>query len=102
MKIISTASVSAMTMALASAFSPSRPRAHYRYTRAATVLGASTQKMPLLADESVMAPKAHGTSDKPVMKDLRWNCDFDTADRICNFNRHYAEFAGVRVFLNVR
>jgi peptide methionine sulfoxide reductase MsrB len=35
-----------------------------------------------------------GTSATPVQKDLRWNCDVQTADRICNFNRHYAEFAG--------
>ena len=28
------------------------------------------------------------------MKSLRWKCDYDTADRICNFNRHYAEHAG--------
>jgi len=41
-----------------------------------------------------MDQKAHGTSEKPVQKELRWKCDFDTADRICNFNRHYAEFAG--------
>ena len=39
------------------------------------------------------APHA-GTSATPVQKDLRWNCDAQTADRICNFNRHYAEFAG--------
>jgi hypothetical protein len=25
-----------------------------------------------------------------VQKNLRWGCDFETADRICNFNRHYA------------
>ena len=41
-----------------------------------------------------MRQKAHGTSEKPVMKNLRWGCDYETADRICNFNRHYAEFAG--------
>jgi hypothetical protein len=51
-------------------------------------------KYPIIADESVMSQKAHGTSEKPVMKNLRWNCDFSTADRICNFNRHYAEYAG--------
>jgi hypothetical protein len=50
-----------------------------------------TGKLPVLADESVMNPKAHGTSDKPVQTNLRWNCDFETADRICNYNRHYAE-----------
>jgi hypothetical protein len=53
-----------------------------------------TTKLPVIAPEDVMSQKKHGTSDAPVMKDLRWKCDFDTADRICNFNRHYAEFAG--------
>jgi peptide methionine sulfoxide reductase MsrB len=48
----------------------------------------------VMGDESIMSPKAHGTSETPVQKDLRWNCDYDTADRICNFNRHYAEYAG--------
>jgi len=51
-------------------------------------------KYPIIADEEVMKPKAHGTSEKPVMKNLKWGADFETADRICNFNRHYAEFAG--------
>lgn len=41
-----------------------------------------------------MAPKTHGTSEKPVQQDLLWDCDNATADRICNFNRHYAEHAG--------
>mmetsp|Transcript_84606 Transcript_84606/g.244560 ORF Transcript_84606/g.244560 Transcript_84606/m.244560 type:complete len:208 (+) Transcript_84606:80-703(+) len=51
-------------------------------------------KYPIMAEEAVMSQKAHGTSEKPVMKNLRWGCDYDTADRICNFNRHYAEYAG--------
>lgn len=55
---------------------------------------STTKKLPVMAEESVMSKKAHGTSEKPVQKDLRWNCDFSTADRICNFNRHYAEHAG--------
>ena len=29
-----------------------------------------------------------------MQKNLRWACDRDTADRICNFNRHYAEHSG--------
>ena len=37
--------------------------------------------------ESIMSQKAHGTSATPVQSDLRWNCDWNTADRICNFNR---------------
>lgn len=44
--------------------------------------------------EDIMSPKAHGTSEFPVQSDLLWGCDFDLADRICNFNRHYAEFSG--------
>jgi hypothetical protein len=49
---------------------------------------------PIIGEESIMSKKAHGTSATPVQKDLRWNCDANTADRICNYNRHFAEFAG--------
>lgn len=45
-------------------------------------------------DESIMRPKAHGTSDTPVQSDLRWKCSAAMADRICNFNRRYAEYFG--------
>jgi hypothetical protein len=51
----------------------------------------SAQKLPILAEDTIMNEKAHGTSPAPVQKNLRWNCDYETADRICNFNRHYAE-----------
>ena len=44
--------------------------------------------------EDTMSPKSHGTSDAAVQTELRWNVNRDTADRICNFNRHYAEYAG--------
>ena len=47
-----------------------------------------------MCDESVMSKKKHGTCDKPVMQDLRYGCDIATADRICCFNRHYAEHSG--------
>ena len=49
---------------------------------------------PIMGDESLMARKEHGTSHHPVQTDLRYNCDRKVADRICNFNRHYAEHAG--------
>mmetsp|Transcript_22187 Transcript_22187/g.51617 ORF Transcript_22187/g.51617 Transcript_22187/m.51617 type:complete len:155 (+) Transcript_22187:76-540(+) len=48
----------------------------------------------VMGEESIMAPKAHGTSAVPVQLNLQWGCDEKTADRICNFNRHYAEYAG--------
>uniref|UniRef100_A0A7S2SV92 Peptide-methionine (R)-S-oxide reductase n=1 Tax=Rhizochromulina marina TaxID=1034831 RepID=A0A7S2SV92_9STRA len=48
----------------------------------------------VMGEEEIMRPKAHGTSETPVQEGLRWSCDRDTADRICNFNRHYAEYSG--------
>mmetsp|Transcript_60749 Transcript_60749/g.83402 ORF Transcript_60749/g.83402 Transcript_60749/m.83402 type:complete len:207 (-) Transcript_60749:329-949(-) len=48
----------------------------------------------VMGEESLMDQKEHGTSMTPVQSNLRWSCDVETADRICNFNRHYAEYAG--------
>jgi len=62
-----------------------------------SMLGIGEKVFPkpcVMGDESIMSPKAHGTSNTPVQDDLRWGCDRKTADRICNFNRHYAEFRG--------
>ena len=36
----------------------------------------------VMGDESIMSKKKHGTSEVPAQKDLRWNCDYDTADRV--------------------
>lgn len=49
---------------------------------------------PKIGPETIMARKAHGTSSTPVQETLRYGCDFKTADRICNYNRHFAEHAG--------
>ena len=44
---------------------------------------ALTSKAPrygppvVIGEESLMSQKAHGTSDVPVQKDLRWNCGAD-------------------------
>jgi hypothetical protein len=40
-------------------------------------------KLPLMAQESLMAQKAHGTCEKPVQAALRWGCDVKLADKIC-------------------
>merc|ERR1719213_1610013 len=48
----------------------------------------------VMGTEDMMSKKEYGTSAVPIQKDLRWNCDEKTADRICNYNRHYAEYAG--------
>merc|ERR1712039_177340 len=50
-------------------------------------------KLPVMGEESIMAPKRHGTSENPVGKIL-YGCDRKVADKICNFNRHYAEYRG--------
>jgi peptide methionine sulfoxide reductase MsrB len=55
---------------------------------------SANKNLPVQGDESIMRPKKHGTSNVPVQQDMRWNCDRDTADRICNYNRHYAEYSG--------
>ena len=34
----------------------------------------------VMGEESIMSKKAHGTSNIPVQSDLRWGCDFETAD----------------------
>ena len=41
-----------------------------------------------------MSEKGHGTTEKPVQSDLMYGCDRETADRICCYNRHYAEHSG--------
>lgn len=51
-------------------------------------------KYPIFADDSIMKDKAHGTCDAPVQSNLRFQCDVETADKICCFNRHYAEHSG--------
>ena len=48
----------------------------------------------VMGEEEIMSQKAHGTSEVPVQKNLRWGCSEEVADNICNFNRHYAEYAG--------
>mmetsp|Transcript_2019 Transcript_2019/g.6060 ORF Transcript_2019/g.6060 Transcript_2019/m.6060 type:complete len:87 (-) Transcript_2019:28-288(-) len=52
------------------------------------------EPLPIIAPEEVMAQKEHGTCTGPPQEDLRWGCSFETADNICCFNRHYAEYSG--------
>ena len=53
-------------------------------------VGGSVQ----FGDESIMSPKAHGTSAAPVQQDLMYGVSNKLADKICNFNRHFAEMGG--------
>ena len=96
-------------MLVASLFSfavhiPRRAALHGGAAMASTLLMSSpagadsllpkTGGSPVLCEEDVMAPKAHGTTETAVQQNLRWNVDRKNADRICSFNRHYAEYAG--------
>jgi hypothetical protein len=56
--------------------------------------GAREGEYPVHGSREIMKKKKHGTSEKPVMKNLRFGCDYKLADKICNFNRHFAENAG--------
>ena len=56
--------------------------------------GAREGEYPVYGSREIMKKKKHGTSEKPVMKNLRFGCDYKLADTICNFNRHFAENAG--------
>ncbi len=53
--------------------------------------GNGKPQYPLLGTAEIMKRKAHGTSATPVQDNLRWGCDHKLADRICNYNRHFAE-----------
>ena len=48
----------------------------------------------VMGTEEQMSQKAYGTSAVPIQSDLRWGCNVKTADKICNYNRHYAEHRG--------
>jgi len=48
----------------------------------------------VMGDESIMKKKAHGTTENPPMKPLRWDVNYETADNICCYNRHFAEHSG--------
>jgi len=44
-------------------------------------------------DENIMSKKEHGTSAEPVQESLRYGVSRKTADKICSFNRRFAEYA---------
>jgi hypothetical protein len=58
------------------------------------ILNTKPDSYPKIGPATIMAGKGHGTYSKPVQENLRFGCDFKTADRICNYNRHFAEHSG--------
>jgi len=72
-----------------------RTRVQHLTSRAAVVKMAGAFNGPVvMGTEEMMSQKEFGTSAVPIQTDLRWGCDVETADRICNYNRHYAEYGG--------
>jgi hypothetical protein len=66
----------------------------FRTVTLGTVRHCKMSTYPIEGSEDIMRPKAHGSTEKPVMDGLRWNCSREKADNICCFNRHYAEHSG--------
>lgn len=70
----------------------------------ATVFGSQMGLRPASAEatlsiqyansDDIMYPKEHGTSSQPVQSNLLYNVDQNLADKICNYNRHFAEPSG--------
>ena len=67
-----------------------RPPTCLRFSAVKMSLPATGGKL-VRGTEELMRPKAHGTCSQSVQRTLRWGCDRETADRICCYNRHYAE-----------
>lgn len=63
-------------------------------TTTTTTKKNKSYRYPIYGSKDIMKRKAHGTSETPVQQNLRWNVDRKVADKICNFNRHYAEHSG--------
>lgn len=57
-------------------------------------MSSEAGEFPIYGDESIMSKKAHGTCANAPADVLRWGCDAKTCDRVCCFNRHYAEHSG--------
>ena len=77
--------------------SPKKPSAIMMNFFSNLFSGATGQAYPapcVMGGEDIMSNKGHGTSATPVQPNLKWDCDEKVADRICNFNRHYAEYKG--------
>lgn len=47
----------------------------------------------ILGEESLMDQKGHGTATKPAQFNLKYGVDQKLADKICCYNRHFAEYS---------
>mmetsp|Transcript_3592 Transcript_3592/g.9327 ORF Transcript_3592/g.9327 Transcript_3592/m.9327 type:complete len:248 (-) Transcript_3592:275-1018(-) len=79
---------------LASPAAPAKAETVLGFAFPSFKMSTNAAGLPKLGAESLMSKKAHGTCEKPVQDNLRWSVDQAVADRICCFNRHYAEHSG--------
>lgn len=56
-----------------------------------TTPSGNNAQLPIVGPDKIMSNKAHGTCPKAVQGRLRWNLDTREADKICCYNRHFAE-----------
>ena len=45
--------------------------------------GAKEDEYPVYGSREIMKKKEHGTSEKPVMKNLKFGCDYKLSDKVC-------------------
>merc|ERR1712125_215194 len=57
-------------------------------------LAVSTGGKIVYGDENIMDNKSHGSTQKAVQQQLKFGVSRKTADKICSYNRHFAESAG--------
>jgi len=64
-------------------------------TSSAALASSEGNNSPIvMGDERLMAPKAHGTTEAEVQADLLYSVNRQLADKICSFNRRFAEPGG--------
>ena len=51
----------------------------------------TNKTLPMIGEESIMCDKAHGQCAQPAMRNLKWNCDWETADDNCCYWREFCE-----------
>jgi hypothetical protein len=56
-------------------------------------------KLPIMGDESIMKPKAHGTCAAPLQANLLWGVDAKVADEICTRFLRFSLFLPSFLFL---
>jgi len=53
-----------------------------------------------LGEDTLMAPKDHGTTSIPVQDNLKYGVSQKLSDKICSYNRHFAENSGYYRYTN--